>query len=321
MVAFSLLTDIFKDSGVEIGTENRRCLRNRLHSCRCNLCIDACPTEALQYSDNRLELDRSRCSSCMRCTAVCPNDVFTSNYDFPKELSGAIQTRNKRLIFSCPHQQQFADQEIVVPCLGVFSMEALLLLGTTAKKEIHFNASTCDTCTNAPAFLQFNEDLDSLTRLAGSLLPAALTVQTNPRRESETSERRSFLGALKKSACIAARASLLQKTAPKPVSATARRIPAKTALRQQSLADNGTAPSLVDIFTPQLAINHNCVPCPRCSGICPTGALRLKKERGRKTLQFTGTDCSSCGLCLSFCTHSALSLSSSYGEESELIIS
>ena len=257
----------------------------------------------------------------MRCGAVCPNDAFTSSYDFFGKLDAAMEGDNERVVFSCPKQKQFTDRESVVPCLAAFSMEALLFLGTSAKKEIHFNASICATCTNVSAFLQFNEELDSLTRLAGPQLSTVLLVQTDPPEECETSGRRSFLAALRTGACNVARSSLLQETAPKPVSATARRIPAKISLRQQSLADNGAAPSLAEIFTPQLTINDNCVPCPRCSGICPTGALRLKKDHGRKTLEFTGTDCSSCGLCVSFCTRNALSLSSSYGQKFLLTIS
>ncbi len=312
MVGFSFLTDIFKGSGVEVGIESRRCLRNRLNTCRCNLCIDACPTEALQYHGKRLELDSSRCSGCLRCTAVCPNDAFTATYDFHRELADTVRTEKQRLIFSCPRQQQFADQETVVPCLAVFSMEALLFLGTMTKKEIHFNASTCATCTNKSAYLQFTAELDSLKRQAAPHLSSVLLVQTAPSRERQTSSRRAYLTALKKGAFNAARSSVRLDAAPKPVSATARRLPARISLRQQCFAGNGIAPSLTEIFTPQLTINDNCIPCPRCSGICPTGALRLKKSGGTKTVQFTGTDCSSCGLCLSFCTRNALSLSSGY---------
>jgi len=38
----------------------------------CDLCVKACPREALSFGDSGLELDRSRCLSCAHCEDACP---------------------------------------------------------------------------------------------------------------------------------------------------------------------------------------------------------------------------------------------------------
>lgn len=38
----------------------------------CDLCVEACPREALKAGESGIKLDRDRCLSCAHCKAVCP---------------------------------------------------------------------------------------------------------------------------------------------------------------------------------------------------------------------------------------------------------
>ncbi|MEE4243656.1 MAG: 4Fe-4S dicluster domain-containing protein [Desulfopila sp.] len=310
MAAVSLLTGFFRDPVVEVSVLQRRCLKNRLNSCRCALCIDACPTGALRYHNSHIEIDSSICSGCMRCSAVCPNEVFISSYDFSSALEAAVRDENECIVFSCPNQKQYAESETVVPCHAVFSVEALLFLGTSGKKEIHFNTADCASCVNNSALLQFSRELAGLLKQFGASLPAAFLLQAAPIHDEKISARRSFLAALKKRAlsvaCPTRQSTGLDNCA------VSRRITPNISLRQKGIAAAIYSTSLTENILPFLTVSDTCRPCPRCAGICPTGALRLKKENGSKRLEFNRHHCSSCGLCLDFCKHSALRLFTPY---------
>lgn len=295
--------------------DSRLCLRNRLNSCRCSLCIDDCPANALNYSDKRIQLDQSKCTECMLCTSACPNDAFTPGYDFGGELIAFEQSKDEVVNFSCPRQKDFSAGEKVVPCLGIFSYEALLFLGSSSKKRaVYFNAVSCSFCTNMAASLAFRRMLERLRRQAGSILCTDLIIRDGYANDGRATDRRSFLGVLKKGAFAAAKSSLPAHPPQSNDSHDTRRIPLKTKLLQKSLQNlaDDVPPSLAAAFSPDLSINAACVPCPRCSGICPTGALKLSGAAKQKILIFRPERCSSCGLCIAFCKHNALSLSSPY---------
>lgn len=314
MVAFSFFTDFFNDNFFEVEVESRLCLRNRLNSCRCRLCIEECPTGALTYAGNSIQLDQKKCTGCMLCTSSCPNDALTPGYDLGSELISLERSRTDIVTFSCPRHKNFSEGESVVPCLGVFSYESLLFLGSSPnKKTVYFNAVSCSSCTNATASLSFQKMLDSLRRLSGSSLRTDLIMLDGSEDGCGAADRRSFLAALKKSALSTAKSSLAARPRLDKDSRDTRRVPLKAKLRQKgadSLASGSS--KLAAALTPDLKVSDGCVPCPRCSGICPAGALKLQGPAGSKKLIFSAEKCSGCGLCLNFCKHGALSLSSPY---------
>lgn len=41
---------------------------------KCGFCVEACPENCIRFEDGRLaSIDRERCTSCMKCTEVCPS--------------------------------------------------------------------------------------------------------------------------------------------------------------------------------------------------------------------------------------------------------
>lgn len=45
----------------------------------CQLCVKNCPTGALSYINNSIQIDHSLCISCMRCANSCPQNAFLLN--------------------------------------------------------------------------------------------------------------------------------------------------------------------------------------------------------------------------------------------------
>ncbi len=48
----------------------------------CRACVDACPTDALAYADNKLRLDMGRCLFCTDCAEACPEGAIRYNREY-----------------------------------------------------------------------------------------------------------------------------------------------------------------------------------------------------------------------------------------------
>lgn len=61
---------------IEPGLYRSRCIGLK----QCGACLDSCPeAEVLVFNRNKLtEIDRSRCTGCMKCAAECPSDAIKS---------------------------------------------------------------------------------------------------------------------------------------------------------------------------------------------------------------------------------------------------
>lgn len=312
MSALSFLTGFFATPECAVKAEPRRCLRNRLRGNRCDLCLQSCPSGALSYLENTLRLDAEKCSGCLRCTALCPSDALTPHAD--QQLHDVRRRSDKELLLiSCERQRLFREEEIVVPCLGVFSHELLLYLVTfSADRTIHFNISGCTSCANHQACREFQQDLQCLRHRNGHQRLPPIELLAEVQRQKETGNRRSFLRSLGAGALQAAIPPSAKEPVQPELSGTSRMVPRKRQLLKEVMEAGDRQYPLAAAMMPRLHIGDDCLPCPRCAGICPTGALALVKEEGGKRLSFTGERCTGCSLCVEFCQHSALSLSCDY---------
>ena len=314
MNSLSFLSEVIKEPKPVPEVEPRRCLRNRLHSCTCDLCIESCPQNALQYVDKQILLDKNCCTGCMRCTAVCPSEVFSCDDGLGKILSYPDGSTQKSITFSCPHQRLFLPEETIVPCLGIFSLEALLFLSHTRKTTtFYFNTAGCQACSNYKASLAFKDELQQLQNV-GPSLSTRFKIQENNTHDHEVVDRRSFLRTLTNTTLETAKASLQPTQIKEKRTPGSRTIPSRIVLLKKCFEDtlDETWNAIAGKLQPQLTIAESCTPCNRCSAICPTGAIRLEKEKNSKHVVFRGENCSSCGLCINFCKQKALSLSCNY---------
>lgn len=57
-------------SGPEICSNPQACIH-------CGKCISVCPNQALQFADEKIEIDRNRCNRCGKCSNCCPAKALT----------------------------------------------------------------------------------------------------------------------------------------------------------------------------------------------------------------------------------------------------
>lgn len=289
----------------------RKCLRSRLNLCRCTLCTDLCPNNALSFTGNTITVSEERCQGCMLCSTICPNDALLPDVDISDVLFNHLPSTDT-ITFTCRYQQHYEDNEVVLPCLAVFPVEALLyLIVIKGSSSFVFKAQRCSTCHNQKSFQIFTEIFDTASRIAKEITQSSLVLQTQKNGfPPDQPTRRDFLKSIKDVVSSQSRnqdgASIDDgQSRSSTRSITKRR---QLVIEAQSHIFSSQRPLFSKLTENRVFIKDSCIPCNRCSGICPTGALRLKKSTEIKEVEFHSEKCSGCGLCNTFCKHDAISL-------------
>jgi ferredoxin len=291
----------------------QRCLRARLNSSDCRRCLDGCAAGALSLDMGKIHLRSSLCTTCLRCIARCPNEAFGPGFD-PKAALAEAGTA-ATLLFSCSRQARTEAAEVVLPCLAVFSPVVLLYLACCGPAKIIFNTVDCPGCVNRAGVAAMIADLERIRQFVGPAARTELRVMGGCQGGELVhpgGNRRSFLVDLKKRALAFCAVGVAGGEVDAPDTAGRKRtITGDGRLLADMVRREPQAMTLLSSILPQARVSANCSPCHRCSGICPTGALRLVTDGQEKKLQFQPLACSGCGLCASFCKAGALELSPS----------
>jgi len=289
-----------------------RCLKSRLNTCDCRRCLDVCAPGALSLVGRRIVLDPEKCTACMSCTAVCPNDALMGEPDLPSLLA-AIASRPPTAV-CCSRGRLKPGDEVTVPCVGIFSAEALLALGRSGSDGIRFDLGRCANCINHHAAVRFRARLEHLRAWAPDLpTPLMIDGGCNPTTDMATPDRRAYL-----SHCLAGLSQASPVGHPQRPAADRtgggrigdKRIPTHVRILERVIAsaEEGEREQLTGHCCYRLTVDDRCTLCRRCTAICPTGAIRLQRSEQKSHVVFTAARCSGCGLCISFCREKALAL-------------
>lgn len=308
----SVLLDMMSEGPPHVTTVPARCLRSRLNTSECRLCLDVCGPAALSLVEGHIAIDPDRCTACMSCSAVCPNDALDGHYDLLSLLEAISST--PQVVVSCNRTSTPSRAEVVVPCIGIFSAESLLALGRSRSDGVTFDLGGCESCTNHHASVRFRARLERLRDWASDL-PTRLIVDGGQDRSNDIApaDRRAFLtnvfaGLSSASSIGLSQGSVADRTPGGRIGA--KRIPTKVRILEKVITsvDEEARGRLIDLCCFRLIINDRCTSCRRCTAICPTGAIRLQRMQSIGQIQFTAVHCSGCGLCISFCKEKALEL-------------
>lgn len=286
-----------------------RCLRKRLNSNQCDLCVNACPSGAISIQGREVTLDEVKCSDCMSCVAACPQDAFESSLDL--EVAFHSLKNSSHSLITCIRQKKSSHEDIAVPCVGIFSNQAISSLLFSSCGSISINLSECGECCNnsvADSFIQRFYDLNNFFH-GHKTTEVHLHLQGTQLIDVPC-DRRAYLSNITKFATRAAAESLIGAgPGPPQVEKKQRRVPCKVKLVKDLLGriEKASQEKISTLFQPELTISDECSVCPLCKGICPTGALSIDRTNSGKILNYDALDCSSCGLCVEFCKKKAIS--------------
>jgi ferredoxin len=288
-----------------------RCLRFRLNTSACRLCVDSCPHQAWSLSATGLELNQAKCRGCLLCLGACPTGACEgAPLGVEKKLTGL--SRHPQPVLGCDSNPAPAHERL--PCLGLLAHpEVLLAVAAALPQGVQLNLSRCRQCRNSAVLPALEQ---ALTRV-GALIPCPGLLAIRPVREAEDLRyqapgisRRDFFS-LVRSGSSSSAVRALDRLTPAPPDPPYRnkKIPRFRALllRFWPQIPEAIRPRVAATCFPRVETAPTCTGCTGCVGICPTGALAPSTLAGEPPEVHPG-DCTACGLCAAFCRLQAMTV-------------
>lgn len=269
------------------------CVNNRQGLAECDLCVQACPTSALQIGPQGLTLKAATCTGCGGCGASCP--VAAISIPGVAPLPPGFPNRDGDMLLICPRHATAGEGAICLQALGLEALAGLWLRGV---RKLWLATEPCADCPNGQG-LEFAGKLAALNGVLAErglpLLEAAAAPRRRPSRLPQLGEDRAD----------PARRSFLRLVA-SPVTGEATASPRALA-RVQGLGGQ-SSPTPRCAFVPVLDATR-CTACHACTRLCPEGALILINE-ATDAAAYTcdATRCTGCGICVAACQEDAIGL-------------
>lgn len=307
----SLLFDriLSKTDSAKVLFFDRRCLRSRFNRSECRACLDECQAGALKSDGRIVAFKQEKCTGCMRCVSVCPNDAFDGGLDLKHILE--TLSCSSQVVLTCRKNAHF-QQKLIIPCIGSLSEPLLAAMNSVAMDSFFVDLSHCPDCINKHCLDSFHGQIGKLTDKlkANERIPLKCSIEKNTTHPvDEKLARRSYLGMAKNSLIDLGRESI--GTGPKDTSSSHKRAekgPTMNSVALQYAYRNSSEENkhvLLSFFY-TVSVTEQCSLCPGCQGMCPTGALKRTEVNGEKRLMFTSSACNGCSLCREFCKKVAI---------------
>lgn len=306
--------------------EAQRCQHAKNKASSCDLCVQACPTNAIALENHAPVVTASDCIRCGLCLSNCPAGVFDAYDPTYNLLYCATQLHEKHAVeITCKHHPDAshgdAGMDAVIQtsrCLAAYGLSTYLGLLALGVEQIRVRLDACHAC---PLRLLEPHARHTTARANAIATPGAgpdrvVVVDRGEAAEwvarpvysekNPTLSRRSFFRLLSLQA-----EDDLHRLAQRDEPQVAGLISAPRDRRRQMRALRVLAQSQPDrvVMDDELVVleaNDRCTACEVCANVCPTGAISIHKEDDYYALSFVPADCTRCGLCLEICEPEAL---------------
>jgi ferredoxin len=327
MLTQPLIETLLTESPRQIQFEGRCCLRARFNKNECSACVDQCSSNALVLTGRTIVFNPEKCTSCMHCVAVCPNDAFSHTIDTVSFLQRLAE--KNAVIFSCKKGISNPDH-VLIPCVGFFSEPLLAAMNSITKDDCCIDISRCAECVNGHCEEILHENIQNLnTKMGGNgkIRLKFLSEKQLGLPSDEKTERRSFLRLVRNKIADMGRDAVTFQLSD---SAETKKSHSKNQTRNTAILhyvltivpdERVYEKEVLLSYFFSVSANEQCDCCPSCTGMCPTGALKRKKEKDKKHLTFTSINCSGCGLCVQFCRKNALTMKSGFSGDPYIVAS
>lgn len=311
-----------------------QCSRVRHRLSPCTHCADACPTQAIVFTDS-MQVETAKCIDCGICATVCPTGALEckspTNAEMLDKTKQRIET-NPSIVFACSRYIEStrlpSTTVIQVKCLGRLD-ESILFSAIALGAQ---SVSLLDgVCANCPQIIGRKIVGDSALR-ANALLAAfgiSRQIAFDERLFSsgdaslgsipEAVSRRGFFDYLLretiKAGAITASAVLTKdnstsSTMPLPKGPLPQRVPVKIDLLLAAMRKIGkpVTNQWSNGIWAQIGFTDKCNGCQICAFFCPTGALAKIEQDGKAGVTFKTSVCTDCRLCQQICYQQAVTL-------------
>jgi ferredoxin len=267
-----------------------RCVHALSPVASCQLCVEACPTNAWILTDESLGLREDLCDGCGLCAAACPEEAIESI--LPQVLHAIAKPD---LALAACERGDVGKGAGVLPCLHALGLGDLVRLYNTGVRRLVLSRGDCETCprSHTGALPQALGRVNEL--LADRALPPLITTEL-PAAEwraeaisARQPNRRALFSAFRKFAVSAA------VVADNADPAVAVHLPEWTNSRLVPVGP------VID--------GARCEACDACRRICPHQVITLLSATADgPAYEINALRCTGCGLCVDICEVDAVTL-------------
>jgi ferredoxin len=303
--------------------DSARCLHSQDQYSECAACFDLCPVQAIAAGQPPT-LDMDSCQSCLACLPACPVGAYRADDDVSNLLNCVSHIEGQAVEILCglhPNPEMGEAESIGIQiqgCLAGLGSGAYLTLSALGLERIIVRADTCSACMWHSLHHEIRSQTDSANRFLAAWekidpvlcldeLEAAVARTTWKATNPPLSRRDLFRLVARQGQVALARAMEHGVTGSK-------RQPGRDRLRLLSavshLPDPVSTADLDGLGFATLVISEACTACGSCGRVCPTEALRFKKNEDDMTfsISFCAKNCISCDLCKHVCLPDAITL-------------
>lgn len=306
-----MLRDVLEQLG-ELGNllpryTGPRCLLERQAVGGCDVCQTICPHEAIGVRPHEfgIEIDPERCTGCGLCMQACPTGALEYDLMGPLEVIQAQRSQGQAVLSCVPAGLEGANGQSL-PCLGRVTPSLVSAAGAWGLplELLHGDCQGCPVgSAQVPARLtEVAQAAQHLRQATGQTSPVTIR-PAGPEDQGRTlgvSRRDAFAALLR-----AGRKQVARQLPERPLpfvdwSVPAERSPAEWRWRAKTLKP--TPAPHTPVHWPAPLIGEGCIDCPVCANVCPTEAItRDLRPDGGVELYLNLKACTGCMACQRSC--------------------
>lgn len=319
MLKDKLIGKALSNADLPITIDRSRCMRMRLDQNSCPVCISSCHSGAITI-DDKIVINADKCSLCMVCVSECPADCFNiKGGDFFSILARLKNVKNAGPfpVLGCKTAVATEAHEQTV-CLGVLSDEHLIAINSLMDRSVQLDLTACAQCTNGFIVDTLKERIAGIRENTGIDVSNKVVLIENKadlRFEAVSYDRRGFFSAVRNMTLLGA-AELLENNEVAAIQSYSQKsLPLKRDILNKVLTRNDDRELLIKIlqeYAFAIKVAASCDNCFSCIGMCPTGALKIKRDESGSGLLFNPSRCIGCGLCRDFCLNNSIAMQQGY---------
>jgi len=196
--------------------------------------------------------------------------------------------------------------------LGLFQREHLLAICAFMDKPLQLNLTSCLGCPNSFVIDLLKERIWDIRDSAGidvSEKVLLIVDKTDLWFEEVNYDRRGFFSAVKNMAFMGASGLFNDNSGRAAESYSQKKLPMKKTILNAVLkktSDKEIEAGIMQEYAFSITADAACNNCFSCVGICPTGALKSRRDDTGTALLFNSSICCGCGLCRDFCFNNSI---------------